>query len=125
MRTWFLQAGMVGLLLGVITFWLPALADENPAKPTKVLEIKGKKLVLYSQAEATDKRMIARKDLSLPLAIKDISPKGRFLVEIDGTDYWILKAQAITDEVSAGPPVNCQSLTTSFASSRGFSDCKK
>ncbi len=124
MRTWFLRAGMAGLLLGLVSFGMPTWAIEDPAKPTKVLEIKGKKLALYSQADATDKKMIARKDLSLPLAIKEISPKGRFLVEIDGTDYWILKAQAITDEVVTGPPVSCQSLTKSFASSRMFGDCK-
>lgn len=93
------------------------------AEPTKVTEIKGSKLYLFSEA---GKRVgsVNPKDVPLPLDILGISAKGRFLVEIPGKgEVWILKAQTVTDE---GPPevaVDCQSITKSYAASRGFGDC--
>lgn len=93
------------------------------AEPTMITEIKGKKLNLYSEAGKRVDSM-SPKDVPLPLDILGVSAKGKFLVEIPGKGkLWILKAQTVTDE---GPPrvaVDCQSITKSYASSRGFGDC--
>lgn len=93
------------------------------AEPKTVTEINGRKLNLYSEAGKLVDSM-SPKDVPLPLDILGISAKGRFLVEIPGKgEVWILKAQTVTDE---GPPevaVDCQSITKSYAASRGFGDC--
>ena len=93
------------------------------AEPTKVTEIKGSKLYLFSEA---GKRVgsVNPNDVNVPLEILGVSAKGKFLVEISGKgEVWILKAQTVTDE---GPPkvaADCQTITKSYAATRGFGDC--
>lgn len=100
-----------------------AVAASALAEPTVVTELKGKKLHLFSEA---GKRVgsVGSTDVPLPLDILGVSPKGKFKVKIPGKgEVWILKAQTVTDE---GPPevaVGCQSITKSYATSRGFGDC--
>ena len=93
------------------------------AEPAKVTEIKGPKLNLYSEAGKRVDSLDPEK-VPLPLDILRESANGKFLVEIPGKgEVWILKAQTVTD---AGPPkvlVECQSITKSYATSRGFGDC--
>lgn len=114
------------------SLWKPAvlaiaagavLAAPTAAEPTKVTSIKGNKLHLFSE---TGKRVdsIDAAKIKPPLDIDAISPKGMFKVEIPGKgEFWILKAQSKTDEkVEAN--VQCQEITKSYASSRGFADCK-
>ena len=108
---------VVALALGI--------AISAVAEPTVVTELKGKKLHLFSEA---GKRVgwvnTADVDVTPPLEILGVSAKGKFLVEIPGKgEVWILKAQTVTDE---GPPevaVDCQNITKSYATSRGFGDC--
>ena len=93
------------------------------AEPTKVTEIKGKKLNLYSEAGKRVDSM-SPKDVPLPLDILGVSAKGKFLVEIPGKgEIWILKLQTVTDAGVPKVPVDCQSITVNYTASRGFGDC--
>lgn len=110
------------LAVGVMVVFVAPIA----AEPTQVTQIKGAKLHLFAD---TGKRTgaIDAASVQTPLEIKEISPKGRFKVDIPGKgEFWILKAQTKTDEeIAVGKVVPCQSITKSYASSRGFGDCKK
>ena len=100
-----------------------AIAASALAEPTKVTEIKGKKLNLYSEAGKRIDSM-SPKDVPLPLDILGVSDKGMFLVEIPGKrKLWIWRAQTVTDEGLPEVPVDCQSLTENYNTSRGFGDC--
>jgi len=115
---------VTAVVFGLVLLGTSALAV---AEPTQVTKIRGKTLIVYKEAIGAPLKKIPAADVSLPLDIKDDSPKGRYQVEIDGEILWIRKAQAVTDEKVADPGsvVSCQSITTSYASSRGFSDCKE
>ena len=94
------------------------------AEPTQVIKIKVKQVIFYESADGKPAGRIPRDKLSVPIEIKDTSANGRLLVTIDGKDRWIPKALTVTDE---GPPevtVNCQKLPKSYATSRGFGNCK-
>ena len=94
------------------------------AEPKLVTEIKGKKLFLYEKEEGTRVGSVNPEDVLLPLDILRESIKGKFLVEIPGKgELWILKAQTVTDEGPPKVPVDCQNITESFATTRGFGDC--
>ncbi len=100
-----------------------AIAASALAEPTKVTEINGKKLNLYSEA---GKRVdsLNPENVPLPLDILGVSANGKFLVEIPGRGkFWILKAQTVTDAGTPEVTVSCDSITESFATSRGFGDC--
>lgn len=113
---------VAALVLGLLSL---GISGPAAAEPTKIEEIRGSKLVVYKEATGAPLKRIPAKDVHTPLDILGISPKGRYQVEINGEVLWIPKAQAVTNEVTAGPAVSCQSLTTSYASSRGFADCEK
>ncbi len=102
-----------------------AVAASALAEPTKVTGINGKKLNLYETEVGKPVDSLNPKDVPLPLDILRESTKGKFLVEIPGTGiFWILKAQTVTD---AGPPevtVSCDSITKSYATTRGLGACK-
>ena len=94
------------------------------AEPTKVLEIKGKKLFLYETEGGKPVDSLNPKDVPLPLDILRESTKGKFLVELPGRgEVWILKAQTVTNEGLPEVPVDCQSIAESFATTRTFGDC--
>ncbi len=97
-------------------------AFPTAAEPTQVLEIKVKQVVFYKSADGKAAGRIDRDEIVLPLGIKDISPNGRLLVTIGGKDLWIPKMLTKTDEViSVG--ASCQTITKSYAATRGFGDC--
>lgn len=108
-----LAAGMVILLVS------PAAAE-----PTTVLEIKVKQVVFYESADGKAAGRIAKDQIELPLKIKKISPNGRFLVTIGGKDLWIPKMLTKTDERASGVTVSCDSITKSYATTRGFGGCE-
>lgn len=120
---------MVGRISGIaagLVLGLTVLGFAGPvaAEPTQVLEIRGKKLIVYTEATGAPlKKRILAADVDVPLQITGISPNGRYQVEINGVLRWIPKAQTVTDEKVAAPAVSCQSISKSYASSRGFSDC--
>ncbi len=96
------------------------------AEPTKVTEIKGKKLFLYKTEAGKRVGAVnsADVDVTPPLDILGVSDKGRFLVEIPGTGkFWILKAQTVTDEGAPVVAVDCSSIAETYASSRALGDC--
>jgi len=119
----FKRMSAVAVLAGGVAMLVALVAE---AEPTQVIGIKVKKVVLYEAADGNAVLRKARDDIELPLGIKDISPNGRFLVTIDGRDLWIPKSLTKTDDaLKAGDvAVNCQSITKSYATSRGFVDCK-
>lgn len=103
-----------------------AISASALAEPTKVIEIKGKKLFLYKTeaGKRVDWVNSADVDVTPPLDILGISAKGKFLVEIPGKGkFWILKAQTITDAGAPRVPVDCQNITKSYATSRALGDC--
>ena len=94
------------------------------AEPTKVTEIKGKKLFLYETEGGKPVDSLNPNDVPLPLDILRESTKGKFLVEFPSRgELWILKAQTVTDVGAPKVAVDCQSITESYATSRGFGDC--
>ncbi len=98
----------------------PAAAD-----PNKILEIKVKQVVFYESADGKVAGRIARDKIKVPLDINDISPNGRvFLVTIDGEDLWIPKLLTRTDAAAPKVAVDCQSITESYATTRGFGECE-
>ena len=107
-----------------ISMAVPAAA----AEPTQVVKIKVKQVTFYESADGKPAGRIPRDQINLPLGIKEISGNGRLLVTIGGKDLWIPKMLAVTDEVAPeGAPevtVNCQQITKSYATSRGFGNCK-
>ena len=95
------------------------------AEPTEVTALKGKKLFLYEEEGGKRVDSLNPKDVPLPLHILRESIKGKFLVEIPGKgEFWILKAQTVTNEGVPKVPVDCQNITKSYATSRGFGDCE-
>ncbi len=103
-----------------ISMAMPAAA----ADPTQVIKIKVKQVTFYESADGQRARRIPRDHINLPLGIKEISGNGRFLVTIGGEDLWIPKMLAVTDEGAPEVTVNCQQITKSYATSRGFGNCK-
>ena len=100
-----------------------AVAASALAGPKQVTEIKGKKLNLYSE-EGKRVDSMSPKDVPVPLDILDESARGKFLVKIPGKgEVWILKAQTVTDEGTPEVTVSCDSITKSYATSRGFGKC--
>jgi hypothetical protein len=121
MSNWNRLWATVVLAAGMVIWF----AASTAAEPTKVTEIKGKKLYLYSEEGGKRVGSLNRGEVTPPLKILGVSVKGKFLVEIPGKgQFWILKAQAATDEGAPEVAVDCQSITKSYASSRGFGDCK-
>ncbi len=103
-----------------ISMAVPAAA----AEPTQVIKIKVKQVTFYKSADGKPVGRIAREEIELPLDILDISKNGRLLVKIAGEERWIPKALAVTDEGAPEVTVNCQQITKSYATSRGFGNCK-
>lgn len=94
------------------------------AEPTKVTEIKGKRLFLYETEGGKRVDSMNPKDVPLPLDILGVSDHGKFLVEIPGIgEFWILMAQTVTDEGLPEVLVDCQSIATSYVIARRFGDC--
>jgi hypothetical protein len=94
------------------------------AGPTKITEIKGKKLFLYETDEGKRVDSLNPDDVPLPLKILRESTKGKFLVDFPGRGkLWVLKAQAVTDAGDPEVPVDCQNITESYASTRALGDC--
>ena len=100
-----------------------SMAAPAAAEPTQVIKIKVKQVTVYGSADGKPVGRIPRDQISLPLGIKEISGNGRFLVTIGGKDLWIPKALAVTDEAAPEVTVNCQQITKSYATSRGFGNC--
>ncbi len=101
-----------------------SVAVPAAAEPTQVVKIKVKQVIFYESADGKPAGRIPRDRISLPLRIKDISGNERFLVTIGGKDLWIPKALAVTNEPAPEVTVNCQQITKSYATSRGFGNCK-
>ena len=116
----FRNLGVAAILAAgiAVLFAFPATAD-----PTKILEIKAKHVVFYKSAGGKAAGRIAKDKIELPLRIKDESTNGRFLVTIGGEDLWIPKLLTKTDEGAPRVAADCQSITESYATSRGFGDC--
>lgn len=94
------------------------------AEPTQVVRIKVKQVTFYESADGKPAGRIPRDQINLPLGIKEISGNGRFLVTIGGKDLWIPKMLTVTDEGAPEVTVNCQQITKSYATTRGFGNCK-
>ncbi len=103
-----------------ISMAVPAAA----AEPTQVIKIKVKQVIFYESADGKPAGRIPREDIKLPLDILGISKNGRLLVKITGEERWIPKMLAVTDEGAPEVTVNCQQITKSYATSRGFGNCK-
>jgi hypothetical protein len=90
-----------------------------------VTGIKGKSLFVYESEDGQVKERLPADQFELPLVIMRSAPKGRLLVvhPKTGEEFWILKAQAITNEGQPEVTVDCQSITESYAAARGFGDC--
>lgn len=106
----------------VMPLW-PAAADEAPM----ITEVRGRALVLYAAptGKAVERRAVAKlgkPPLNIPIV--GAERNGRYPIEIGGKAYWIGKAQV--KETTAGKnkiTAKCQTITKSFASSRGFGNC--
>ena len=108
-----LAAGMA------ISMAMPAAA----AEPTQVIKIKVKQVIFYDSADGQQARRIPREEIKFPMDILGVSKNGRLLVKIKGEERWIPKALAVTDEGAPEVTVNCQQITKSYATSRGFGNC--
>ncbi|MCH7795193.1 MAG: hypothetical protein IH900_08655 [Proteobacteria bacterium] len=108
-----LAAGMA------ISMAMPAAA----AEPTQVIKIKVKQVIFYDSADGKPAGRIPRDQIELPLDILGGPKNGRLLVNIKGEDLWIPKMLAVTDEGAPEVTVNCQQITKSYATSRGFGNC--
>ncbi len=108
-----LAAGMA------ISMAMPAAA----AEPTQVIKIKVKQVIFYESADGKPAGRIPRDQIELPLDILGGPKNGRLLVNIKGEDLWIPKMLAVTDEGAPEVTVNCQQITKSYATSRGFGHC--
>jgi len=122
-----MHARLVSGLVAALAFSLILLGIAGPvaADPTAIEKFRGKDLVVYKEATGAPAKRILAPKLDKPLDIIGPPLNGRYKVAIDGKEWWVLKAQAVTNEKVAGPAVSCQSITTSYASSRGFADCKE
>ncbi len=103
---------------------IPMAAPAAAAEPKQVIKIKVKQVIFYESAEGKPAGQTPRDQINLPLGIKEISDNGRFLVTIGGKDLWIPKMLAVTDEGAPEVTVNCQQITKSYATTRGFGNCK-
>ncbi len=108
-----LAAGMA------ISMAMPAAA----ADPTQVIKIKVKQVIFYESADGKPAGRIPSAEMKFPMDILGVSKNGRLLVNIKGEDLWIPKMLAVTDEDAPEVTVNCQSITESYATSRGFGHC--
>ena len=99
-----------------------ALASPAAAEPTRVIEIKVKQVVFFKTADGEAAGRIPKDKIDVPLDIKKMSKNGRLLVTIGGKDLWIPKMLTKTDEVIS-VRTNCQTITKSYAATRGFGDC--
>ncbi len=114
------ESGAVTVAAGIAVL----MACPAAAEPTVILEIKVKQVVFYKTKDGKAAGRIARDEIELPLPIKDKSPNGRFLVTIGGKDLWIPKLLTRTDAAAPKVAVDCQSITESYATTRGFGKCK-
>ena len=101
-----------------------SVAAPAAAEPTQVIKIKVKQVIFYESADGKPAGRIPREEIELPLDILGISKNGRLLVKITGEERWIPKALAVTNEGAPEVTVNCQQITKSYATSRGFGNCK-
>lgn len=115
------ESGAAAVVAGIaVLMACPAAAD-----PNVILEIKVKQVVFYESADGKVAGRIARDKIKVPLDIDDISPNGRlFLVTIGGKDLWIPKLLTRTDAAAPKVAVSCDSITESYATTRGFGKCK-
>ncbi len=100
-----------------------SVAAPAAAEPTQVIKIKVKQVIFYESADGKPAGRIPREEIELPLDILGISKNGRLLVKITGEERWIPKALAVTNEGAPEVTVNCQQITKSYATSRGFGNC--
>lgn len=108
-----LAAGMA------ISMAMPAAA----AEPTQVIKIKVKQVIFYESADGKPAGRIPSAEMKFPMKILGPPKNGRLLVNIKGEDLWIPKMLAVTDEDAPEVTVNCQQITKSYATSRGFGHC--
>ncbi len=116
------RLGAVAILAAGIAI---SVAAPAAAEPTQVVKIKVKQVIFYESADGKPAGRIPRQEIELPLDILGISKNGRLLVKITGEERWIPKALAVTNEGAPEVTVNCQQITKSYATSRGFGDCPK
>jgi hypothetical protein len=102
---------------------MAAPTSPGAAEPTTVTGVKMKQVIFYASADGKAVGRIPREEIEFPLDILGISKNGRLLVTIKGEQRWIPKALAITDEGPAEVTGNCQQITKSYATSRGFGNC--
>ena len=100
-----------------------SMAVPAAAESTQVVKIKVKQVIFYESADGKPAGRIPRDQIKLPLDVLGISKNGRLLVKIKGKELWIPKALAVTDERAPEVTVNCQQITKSYATSRGFGNC--
>ncbi len=100
-------------------------APAAAAEPTQVIKIKVKQVIFYESADGKPAGRIPREEMKFPMKILGPPKNGRLLVNIKGEDLWIPKMLAVTDEGAPEVTVNCQQITKSYATSRGFGDCPK
>ena len=103
-----------------ISMAVPAAA----AEPTQVIKIKVKQVIFYRSADGKPAGQIPREEMKFPMKILGPPKNGRLLVNIKGEDLWIPKMLAVTDEGAPEVTVSCQQITKSYATTRGFGNCK-
>ncbi len=116
-RLWAAAILAAGIAISVA---VPAAA----AEPTQVIQIKVKQVTIYNSADGKPAGRIPREEMKVPMKILGPPKNGRLLVNIKGEDLWIPKMLAVTDEGAPEVTVNCQQITKSYATSRGFGNCK-
>ncbi len=104
---------------------IPMAAPTAAAEPTWVIQIKVKQVTFYNSADGKPAGRIPREEMKFPMKILGPPKNERLLVNIKGEDLWIPKMLAVTDEAPPEVTVNCQQITESYATSRGFGDCPK
>ncbi len=117
-RLWAAAILAAGIAISVV---VPAAA----AEPTQVIQIKVKQVTFYNSADGKPAGRIPREEMKFPMKILGPPKNERLLVNIKGEDLWIPKMLAVTDEAPPEVTVNCQQITESYATSRGFGDCPK
>lgn len=117
-RLWAAAILAAGIAISVA---VPAAA----ADPKQVVNIKIKQVIFYESADGKAAGRIPREEMKFPMKILGPPKNGRLLVNIKGENLWIPKMLAVTDEAPPEVTVNCQQITKSYATSRGFGDCPK
>ncbi len=99
-------------------------APAAAAEPTQVVKIKVKQVIYYKSADGKPAGRIPRAEMKFPMKILGPPKNGRLLVNIKGEDLWIPKMLAVTDVGAPEVTVSCQQITKSYATTRGFGNCK-